>query len=50
MLKRNILYGLFLLEVGTTMEDNILVQEGLLHNGELKDCEHFIEDLILTPY
>ncbi len=30
------------------MEANILVQEGLLHDGELKDCELFIEDCTLT--
>jgi hypothetical protein len=41
-------HGPLLLEVGTPGEANILVQEGLLHVGELKDCEHFIQDCTLT--
>jgi hypothetical protein len=42
MLKRARTHGPLLLEVGTPGEANILVQEGLLHDGELKDCELFI--------
>ena len=47
-LKRGKTHGPLLLEVGTPMEANILVQEGLLHDGELKDCELFIEDCTMT--
>jgi hypothetical protein len=48
MLKRGKSPGPLLLEVVTPMEANILVQEGLLHDGELKDCELFIEDCTMT--
>jgi hypothetical protein len=48
MLKRGKTHGPLLLEVGTPMEANILVQESLLHDGELKDCELFIEDCTMT--
>jgi hypothetical protein len=41
-------HGPLLLEVGTPGEANILVQEGMLHDGELKDCELFIEECRLT--
>jgi hypothetical protein len=47
-LKCRKMHGPLLLEVGTSMEANILVQEGLLHDGELKDCELFIEDCTMT--
>ncbi len=40
--------GPLLLEVGNPGEANILVQEGLLHDGGLKDCELFIEDCTFT--
>jgi hypothetical protein len=30
------------------MEANILVQEGLLHDRELRNCELFIEDCTMT--
>jgi hypothetical protein len=47
-LKRGKTHGPLLLEVGTPSEANILVQQGLLHDGALKDCELFIEDCTLT--
>ncbi len=47
-LKRGKTHGPLLLEVWNPMEANILVQEGLLHDGELKDCELFIEDCTMT--
>jgi hypothetical protein len=47
-LKRGKMHGLLLLEVKTPGEAIILVQEGLLHDGEPKDCELFIEDCSLT--
>ncbi len=37
-----------ILEVGTHSKANILVQESLLHNWELEDCELFIEDCTMT--
>ncbi len=47
-LKRGKTHGPLLLEVVTPMEANILVQEGLLHNEELNDCELFIKDCTVT--
>ncbi len=47
-LKRGNMHWPLPLEVGTPMEANILVQEGLLHDGELKDCELIIEDSTMT--
>ncbi len=47
-LKRGKTHEPLLLEVGTPMEAKILVQEGLLHDRELKDCELFIEDCTMT--
>jgi hypothetical protein len=47
-LKERKLHGPLLLEVGTPSEANIFVQEGLLHDGELKDCELFHGDCNLT--
>ncbi len=47
-LKEQKSHGPLLLEVGTPGEANILVQEGLLHEGELKDCELFHGDCNLT--
>jgi hypothetical protein len=35
------LHGALLIEVGTSGEANTLVQECLLHNHELKNCEIF---------
>jgi hypothetical protein len=48
MLKRDKMHRPLLLEVGTPMEANILVQVGLLHNGELKGCGLFIVDSTMT--
>jgi hypothetical protein len=48
ILKLRKTHGSLLIEVRTPREAIILVQEGLFHDGELKDCELFIEDCILT--
>jgi hypothetical protein len=42
------LHGLLLVDVGTPKEASILVQEGLLHNHELKNCELFHSECIMT--
>ncbi len=47
-LKSGKTHGPLFIEEGTPGEAIILVQEGLLHDGELKDCELFIEDCTLT--
>jgi hypothetical protein len=47
-LKHGKTHGPLLLEVTTPEEANILMQEGLLHDGELKDCKIFIEDYTPT--
>ncbi len=44
MLKRGTMHETLIIEVGTSGEANILVQEGLLLDGEFKDCELFIVD------
>jgi hypothetical protein len=43
-LKLRTTHGPLLIKVGSLREANILVQEGLSHKGELKNCELFIED------
>ncbi len=48
MLKRGKKHGPLFLEVGTSCEAKTLVQEGLLHDWELKDCERYIQDYTLT--
>ncbi len=48
MLKRGKTHWPLLLKVKTHGEANTLVPEGLLHDGELKDYELFIEDCTLT--
>jgi hypothetical protein len=47
-LKEGKSHGPLLLEVGTPSKANMLVQEGLLHDGELKDCKLFHGDCNLT--
>jgi hypothetical protein len=47
-LKERKTHGHLLLKVGTPSKANMLVQEGLLYNGELKDCELFHGDCNLT--
>ncbi len=48
MLKHGKTHGLLLLEMGNPGVANILVHKGMLHDGELKDCDLFIEDCTLT--
>jgi hypothetical protein len=47
-LKRGKMHRPLLLEVVTPMEAYTLVQEGQLHDRELKDCELFIEDCTMA--
>ncbi len=47
-LKASRLHGPLLVDVGTQEEANTLVQDGFLHNYELKNCELFHSECIMT--
>jgi hypothetical protein len=47
-LKAGKLHGPLLIDVGSPEEANTLVLEGLLHNHELKNCELFHSECIMT--
>ncbi len=42
------LHGPLLVDIGTLEDTNTLVQEGLLHDHELQNCELFYSQCIMT--
>jgi DNA-binding transcriptional regulator LsrR (DeoR family) len=48
MLKSGKQYGLLHIDVGTSDQANIMVEEGLLHDYELKQCKIFYSECYMT--